>query len=307
MTWDLQTVLWVFGALHLTLCLILFLLIKTDVLVITSQLFWLVLLVPVWGMLIWIPAEIMSRRATSGNKHYMIHTFTIESCADEYRSLGILQDDRLKSVVPLEEAIAVNDAKTRRQFMLDVLSQDYQEYVDLLKKARFSDDIEVAHYASTAIMEIQRSYELRIQKYRGLCRDYPDNATYLDNLIHALRSYIESGLIEESVLQIQRERYHQALEQRIRLSGAEADPQLYYTLIDNLLELGDTKGAEHWLNLAFAKWPSSETPWLLSIKLRYYQNDGPGIRETIQRLKKARLFLSTQAKEEIAFWSRQMA
>lgn len=306
MTWDLETVMWGFLAFHLVLCTVVFILIKTDVLVITSQIFWLVLLVPVWGLLLWVPAEIMSRRTTSGHKN-MIHTFTIESCADEYRSFGMLQDDRLNSVVPLEEAIAVNDAKTRRQFMLDLISQDSHDYIELLKKAQLSDDIEVAHYASTAIMEIQRSYELRIQKYRGLCQDYPTNELYLDNLIHALRNYIDSGLIEESVLQIQRERYHQTLEQRIRLSDADSDPGLYYTVIDNLIELGKTDVAEHWLQQAFAKWPNSETPWLLKIKMQYAQKDGPGILDTIQRLKKAKLFLSTQAKEEIAFWSRQKA
>ena len=291
-----------FLAFHLVLCTVVFILIKTDVLVITSQIFWLVLLVP-YGAAAVGSAEIMSRRTTSGHKN-MIHTFTIESCADEYRSFGMLQDDRLNSVVPLEEAIAVNDAKTRRQFMLDLISQDSHDYIELLKKAQLSDDIEVAHYASTAIMEIQRSYELRIQKYRGLCQDYPTNELYLDNLIHALRNYID-GLIEESVLQIQRERYHQTLEQRIRLSDADPDPGLYYTVIDNLIELGKTDVAEHWLQQAFAKWPNSETPWLLKIKMQYAQKDGPGILDTIQRLK-SQVVLSTQAKE-IAFWSRQKA
>ena len=148
----------------LVLCTVVFILIKTDVLVITSQIFWLVLLVPVWGLLLWVPAEIMSRRTTSGHKN-MIHTFTIESCADEYRSFGMLQDDRLNSVVPLEKYIAVNDAKTRRRFMLDLISQDY-DYIELLKRP--SQRRRVAHYASTAIMEIQRSYELRIQS-TGAC------------------------------------------------------------------------------------------------------------------------------------------
>ena len=82
---------------------------------------------------------------------------------------------------------------------------------------------------------------------------------------------------------------------------------MYYTVIDNLIELGKTDVAEHWLQQAFAKWPNSETPWLLKIKMQYAQKDGPGILDTIQRLKKAKLFLSTQAKEEIAFWSRQKA
>ena len=69
-------------------------------------------------------------------------------------------------IVPLQEALLINDASTRRQLIMDILYHDTGEYVDVLNRARMNDDVEVVHYATTAMVELQKDYEERLQAER---------------------------------------------------------------------------------------------------------------------------------------------
>ena len=40
--------------------------------------------------------------------------------------------------------------------MMDILYDDVGEYVEVLKNARMNDDTEVVHYATTAMVELQK-------------------------------------------------------------------------------------------------------------------------------------------------------
>src|SRR5699024_3027342 len=116
---------------------------------------------------------------------------------------------------PLEEALSVNDAKTRRQLMLEILHQNPGAYVELLQQARMDDDIEVTHYASTAMMELQRDFEINLQRAEQEYEKQPDQPEKLDRCLYCLRKYIDSGLIEESILFVYRTRYAELLQKKL--------------------------------------------------------------------------------------------
>ena len=151
-------------------------------------------------------------------------------------------------------------------------------------------------------MEIQRDYEIKIQRCRELCKEAPDDPNVLGSLITALKSYINSGLIEESVLLIQRKRFHDALMQRMKLTNT--DPQYYYEAINNQIELGSADDATAILNQAILRWPNMEETWLLKIKLCYMTHNGDELLKTIAHIKKSKIFLSSDAKQTVEFWSK---
>lgn len=288
---------------HLLVSAVIFILIKTDIMKISAQLFPMVLLVPVFGTLMVLSAEFMSRRALTGQKSIEdIHDFTLEQT--DYRKRGIHAEDGVVSVVPIEEAISINDAKTRREFMMDIITENSQNYISLLQKARFNDDVDVAHYASTAIMELQRDYELKIQKCQMNVMENPEDPAVLDALILAYKNYIDSGLIEDNVLSSQRGRYHDAIIKRIAIEDPPAEPDCYHDAVDNQLELGNFVLAEQLLDEAFRKWSNIERVWLLKLKLCFLKHDPDGLRKTLGGIEVSKVFLSAEAREEVLYWSR---
>ena len=153
MTWG---ILLVCLLIHALVCLGVYLCRRAEILKFSSQAFPLVALVPVWGLLAAATAEWNTRRHKSGAKLIDLEDLHI----NDYRLLGIEEESTQMPVVPLEEAFLINDAATRRRLMVEILRQDPNQYIQLLQQARLNDDIEVTHYASTAMMEVQREYEI---------------------------------------------------------------------------------------------------------------------------------------------------
>ncbi len=57
----------------------------------------------------------------------------------------------------------LNDPSRRRELIMNVLN-DNRGNMELLKQARMNEDVEVVHYAITAMVELSKEYDYRLQK-----------------------------------------------------------------------------------------------------------------------------------------------
>ncbi|MDD2362377.1 MAG: hypothetical protein PHH84_05400 [Oscillospiraceae bacterium] len=286
--------------IHLICCLLIFLLIKYDFLKISAQLFPLTLFVPIWGIAMLLSAEYLSRRSEDGTKEIQVDDLKLSEF--DFRGIGLYMDDRQLSVVPLEEAIIVNDAKTRRDFMMDIIGQDADQYIDLLQKAKFNNDIEIIHYASTAIMEIQRAHELALQRSEAAVKSNPDDSMALDAYMITLKKYINSGLVEDNFLFIQRKRFHEAFLKRIEMPDAEQSS--FFDAVDNLIEMSDFIQAEEVLQKSAEIWPENENTYRLKLKICHLSKDKEKKKELIKIMQNKRVQFSAETREAIDYWSR---
>ena len=172
----------------------------------------------------------------------------------------------------------------------------------MLHNACMDEDIEVSHYASTAVMELQRGYEYALQKAEREFRENPDSSEVQDRYIKSLGSYISSGLIEKNVLFVYRSRYADVLKKKIGDQPEDMDAVLQAA--DNYTELGRYTDAAELADLAVAKWPAREEPWLVKIEVCERTNDGDGIKRVIAQIKKRNVYLTNRGRSIIAFWDR---
>ena len=286
--------------IHFFCCLLIFILIKSDLLIVSAQLFSLALFVPVCGMVMLMTAEYMSRRATNGTKNIQFDNLKLSE--QDFRGTNLSQEDRLPSIVPFEEAIFVNDAKKRREFMMNIIGQDADQYIQLLQKAKFNDDIEVIHYASTAIMEIQREHEIALRRIEAAVQSDPGDTDALDAYLLNLKKYIFSGLIEENFLAIQRNRYHQAFLKRIRMQNVESTS--YFDAADNLIEMNRFSDAEEVLQKAEEIWHEDERAYMLKLKICHLSKDREKKVQLIDVIKQKKVQMSAEAREMVDYWSK---
>ena len=284
--------------LHGIVCLLIYIGIRTRFLKFTEQLFPMVVLVPVVGVVLALIADYHSRFRRVGIRPIDLEELHL---GDSDLRLKRLEDDPGgETVLPLEEAMSINDAGVRRQLMLDILHQNPQEYVELLREARMDEDIEVTHYASTAMMEMQRDYELSLQRAEKEYATDPEDGGKLDRYLYCLKRYLDSGLIEEHIQFVYRSQYADLLKKKREREPEDMSAGLLS--VDNALALSHFTEAKALSDELIARWPQREEAWFTRLKLCRQMNDGPGIKDTVAQIKDRGVYLTPQGRATLAFW-----
>lgn len=285
---------------HLTLCVAVFILRKAGVIEARGLMFPAVVCLPVCGVLLLLLEEYRERGKRMGMRRIGLDKLKIEDV--KYERIQV-DDDGQDGTVPLEDAILVNDAATRRKLMMDILQRNPEEYMDLLQRARLADDTELTHYATTTMMEIQGGYELEIQALENqlqLTEDKKDRIALLRRYRKSLQKYVESGLLTGTILQIYRGKLKSVL---LQLRRSNPENRIYFMeFMDNAIELGDSQ-LPGIVEEGEKRFPNDEKFYRL--KLKYYWNTGQGsrIKELLAEIEEKKIYLSHEGKQWFEFWS----
>lgn len=160
-------------AVHLAVCGGIWLLAWAKVLEVEGYFAPVMLLVPLWGPLCVLLLH-TSNRLTGG----CLREQTLEKLhinEEIHKSILVADDEGEDMVVPLEEALLVDSPAQKRKLILSVLTDDPAGYYDLLQQARMDNDSEVVHYASTALSQITKEADLKLQKLEQLLKKRLEN------------------------------------------------------------------------------------------------------------------------------------
>ena len=175
-----------FLVIHLVLCLVLYLLIWLGALKCGKMAFMLVLLVPVWGAVCLVIQEIRARGKQQIREEVGIEKLKVND--EVHKSILMEEDPAEERVVPLEEALLINDPSLRRELMMEVMYSNPDDYVEQLQEARMNDDTEVVHYAVTALAELQKDYDLKFQEIQRRMEEEPDDDELLEKYLELFGS-----------------------------------------------------------------------------------------------------------------------
>lgn len=130
MQWKIELLLLL---LHAICCVAVWLGIRTQVLKVKKYLMFPVILFPFWACSVCfcctfrsVAGQIMVRQA--GVEKLKVNE-------ELYKNIFVTQDAS-EQIVPLEDALLLNQPGVRRELIMDVLNDDPGEYMELLKKAR---------------------------------------------------------------------------------------------------------------------------------------------------------------------------
>ena len=186
-------------------------------------------------------------------------------------------------IVPLEEAILINDVKVRRRSMLETLYTDPLKYLDILNIAKYNDDVETSHYATTTIAKAQKDFQLSIQKLAVVVENNPDDRGLLDEYIETLDKYIESGLLEEHLLRNLRIVYSKALDKK--LENAKNDRDAMIKKLRNCIKLSEYNLAFEIGDHLIENWQEDERSWIESIRACVDGQDGDRLQEILSKMR----------------------
>jgi hypothetical protein len=208
-------------------------------------------------------------------------------------------------IVPLEEAILINDVKVRRRFMLETLYTDPLKYLDILNIAKYNDDVETSHYATTTISKAQKDFQLSIQKLAVAVENSPDDSSVLDEYIDTLEKYIDSGLLEVHLLKNLRIVYSKVLDQKLEKS--KSDRNIIIKKLRNCIELGEFNSAFEIGDYLVLSWPTDERSWIESIRVCVNGRDGSKLQEIVSNMRIQKINWTRDGKEQVKIWLEEIA
>lgn len=281
--------------IHTLVCLVLSTLVKLGMLPVRGHMLPAMVLVPLWGPLLLV---LCARGEAFGDA---LEDGTLESLRlnDEIRrGMQVQVREGDAGVVPLEEALIVNDPSDRRRLMLSMLTEEPDAYLAQLQAAKLNDDVEVAHYAATAVAQISKESDLKLQQLERAFKTDP-TAENLDAYCDYLGEYLASGLAEGRVEQIQRQQYARLLARRCEREDGAALRIRYATA---LADAGELDEAEAVITQLVAEVPDDQEAWMLCLRLAVTRRDGEAVQQVIDAIDNQHVYLSAENREKLAFW-----
>ena len=259
-----------------------------------------IIFVPIFGPLAALIIELLIISEENGKRPLNLDADSFE---DDILWKTLKKFHEKGDIVPLEEAILINDVKTRRKFMLETLYDDPLKYLDVLMIAKNNDDVETSHYATTSISYIQRSFQLSIQKFAIAIENNPDDLGLLEDYIGTLGNYIEAGLLEEHLLKNLRVVYSKILDKK--LAKIENDQMTLIEKLKNHIALKDYVSAFETSDLLKKYWLEDEQSWIESIRVCVEGNDHNRLQETLVEIQSRNINWTKLGKEQVALWMRR--
>lgn len=205
------------------------------------------------------------------------------------------------NIIPVEEAMILNDSDVRRRILINTISEDAANHINFLKMAVLDSDIETSHYASSIIMEIKRELHGLIQKtsveYENNKNDFETQKLYLD----LIEKYLNSGLLDERSTKRYQEVYLKLLEERLAIGISE---EKYFIEKINLeMKLGRLYNCKTWIDKYCEVYPDYENPHILLLKYYYLKNDVESFDKALIGIKNKHINFSKNGLDIIRFWS----
>lgn len=217
---------------------------------------------------------------------------------DLHRSILVHDREADAGVIPLEEALIVNDPADRRRLMLSMLTEEPEAYLAQLQAAKLNDDVEVAHYAATAVAQISKESDLKLQQLERAFKTDP-SAQNLNEYCDFLGEYLGSGLAEGRVAQIQRQQYARLLARRCEREDTLELRIRYATALADVGRIDEAQAVTDQLVLDV---PEEQEVWMLCLRLAVMRRDGDEVHRVIDAIDKQHVYLSAANREELAFW-----
>lgn len=281
--------------IHALVCLMLWTLMKLGLLPVRGHMLAVIVLVPLWGPLLVVLLSVRSAVFGEGLKESALESLRFND--DLHRSILVHERDADAGVVPLEEALIINDPAERRRLMLSMLTEEPDAYLAQLQAAKLNDDVEVAHYAATAVVQISKESDLKLQQLERAFKTDP-SAQNLNEYCDFLGEYLGSGLAEGRVAQIQRQQYARLLARRCERNTLELRIR-YATALADVGQIDEAQAVTDQLVLDV---PEEQEAWMLCLRLAVMRRDGDEVRCVIDAIDNQHVYLSAANREQLAFW-----
>lgn len=213
-------------------------------------------------------------------------------------------EEREMNVIPLEEAVAVNDQKSLRAAMLNVLKGEIQNSLSAISLVLETKDSESSHYAASILSHELSEFRIEVQKlYLGIREEAEDQTEYEDMML----DYTDNVLKQKVFTQLEQRRFVQmmaeAAESFYTKNPAAMSEQRYESVCLRLLEIKDYENSEKWCIRLAEQYPDRLSAFTCKLKLYFIVRNKEAFFRTLDALKESDVVIDNETLELIRIFS----
>lgn len=159
------------------------------------------------------------------------------------------------NLIPMEEAIMINDKENLRNLLLTVLRGDVKKSINAVTKALNSSDSEASHYAASAIMDIMNEFQKTLQKFYAQMDADPNDTEVMVLYINYLSEMLGAGFLSELEEKTYIYSLQKVCERLFHADPTQLNPMHYTALISLLTKINDLQSNELWIQRFTTNYP----------------------------------------------------
>lgn len=263
-----------------------------------------ILLLPIVGVFFIIINKLFDNKNSKSHDILKSYEYYISDVVEKDNNYLKMTDFKKEiNVISAEEALLINNNQIKREIVVDILKEDYGQYIDLLKKALEDEDIETSHYAAAAITKIKGEFQTYIQKLEIIYHRNENDIKVIKEYIVVLKKYLQSGFLDKTSVYRYKELYNILLKKLLILDVS--DQRYFIDKIQLDIEKENYSEAKQYCDMFYKHHKYEENSYLMYLNLYYVLKDYGKFKKILMELRESSVVLSNNGLNSIRFWLKE--
>ena len=213
-------------------------------------------------------------------------------------------EERVRNMVPLEEALAINEKKDLRTVMMNMVKGEIQDSLAAVALALDSEDSESSHYAASVMTDELNEFRRRVQALSWeILQEEEDETEYEEMLIDYMNQVLKLRIF--TIIE-QRRFVHimaDTAEKLRQKDQSKLKEEQYESVCLRLLEIEDYTDSEKWCAWLAEQYPERLSAYTCRLKLYFTLQNKEAFFTTLNDLKKSDVVIDRETLELIRVFS----
>ena len=213
-------------------------------------------------------------------------------------------EDRQRNLVPIEEAIVINDNKSLREVMLNTVKGDIKDFLSAISMALDTEDSESAHYAASILSFELDEFRLEVERlYEEIKEEEPGETGAERKLL----DYMNVILKQKVFTDLEQKRYVRMMadvaETFFEKNPLEITQEQYENVCLRLMEIREYEKSEKWCLRLSEQYPDQLSSYTCKLKLYFVIKNREAFFQTLDGLKASDVVIDNETLELVRIFS----
>lgn len=223
---------------------------------------------------------------------------------DRVRTHMKADEERERDIIPLEEAILVNEKKNLRMVMMNVIKEDFSNCLASITLALDSEDSEASHYAAAVLSDELNKFRIYVQRLWKQIQEEDAGQTECEEM---LLDYMD-GILKQHIFSANEQRKFVSIltgaaESLYGKDSARFTLGRYEEVCLRTLEVKDFESCAKWCGRLAEQFPEELPAYTCRLKLHFARQDRKAFFETLESLKKSAVVIDNETLELVRIFS----
>ena len=213
-------------------------------------------------------------------------------------------EERERDIIPLEEAVLVNEKKNLRMVMMNVIKEDIRHSLASITLALDSEDSETSHYAAAVLSDELNKFRIYVQKLWRQIQEEDSSQTECEEL---LLDYMDNILKQHIFSMQEQNKFVSILNDAAELLYGKEESRItlkwYEQLCLRTLEIRDFGNTSKWCARMAERYPEELAAYTCRLKLYFAMQDREALFQTLESLKLSNVVIDSETLELVRIFS----